>query len=147
MLALGIVSSTIAAMLLLQPTLAAAHTIPGALPPVPPDYDVRWFQNPDTHDIQDWDIEITPFESGYAQRIVQAQPFPDDRSCWIATVPADGPARVRIRAVQDGVVSVWSGYTTVPEPGFGVALTLGGLFLACLRNPHGRSSFRPPRHT
>jgi hypothetical protein len=133
-------------MLLLQPTLAAAHTIPGALPPVP-DYDIHWFQNTDEHDVQDWDIEILPFESRYARRIVQAQPFPDDRSCWTATVPAEGPARVRIRAVQDGVASAWSGYTAVPEPRFGFALTLGGLFLAYLRNPHRGSSLRPPRHT
>ncbi len=114
------------------PMSVSAHPVPGALPAVP-DFDVRWFQNPDPHEIQDWDIEITPFDTRYDPRIVQATPFPDEISCWRATVPAESPAMVRIRAVQDGAVSVWSAYTAVPEPLFGFSLAVGGLALTLLR--------------
>lgn len=116
-------------MLLAGAKLAVAHSNPGTLPPVS-EYDIRWFQFSDDHEIQDWDIEITPLGRRNEQFVVQAQPFPEEQSCWVATVPADGPARVRIRAVQSGTVSTWSAYTFVPEPSFGVALAAGSLLLA-----------------
>ncbi len=116
---------------LLGPPLAFGHGEPTPLPPAA-EYDIRWFQPEANPRVDDWDIEITPFDPDEDGGVVQALPDPDLESCWVMTVPVDSPARVRIRAVQGGQYSSWSRYTTVPEPTLRVAVGLGAVLLAGL---------------
>ncbi len=116
---------------LLGPPLAFGHAEPAPLPPVA-EYDIRWFQPHGESRVDDWDVEITPLDPREDVRVVQALADPDFESCWVMRVPADSPARVRIRAVQGGEYSSWSTYTTVPEPSLRIAVGLGVVLLAGL---------------
>jgi len=116
---------------LLGPSLAFGHDEPTPLPPAA-EYVIRWFQPYGDPRVDDWDIEITPLDPDEDTRVVQAFPDADKKSCWEMTVPTLSPALVRVRAVQGGQNSSWSGYTTVPEPSLRIAVGLGVVLLAGL---------------
>jgi hypothetical protein len=85
---------------------------------------VRWYQPPGAPIVMDWDVETSPFEPDALPSVFPAQAVPDE-SCWALHLETDEPLRVRVRAVQDGLVSAWSDYTVVPEPGLNGALAVG----------------------
>jgi len=125
-------------------TLLASPTVSGHDDPrmIPDGSDpiVRWYQPPGAPLVLDWDVETTPFESGAIPSVFPAQAVPDE-SCWALHLETDEPLRVRVRAVQDGLVSAWSDYTVVPEPGLRVALAVAVPLLLIASRPRLR---RPP---
>ncbi len=131
------------AALLASPT-AFGHDDPTMIPDGS-DPIVRWYQPPGAPLVVDWDVETTPFELGAVPSIFPAQAVPDE-SCWALHLETDEPLRVRVRAVQDGLVSAWSDYTVVPEPGLSAALAVGvPLLLIAARSRRGRSRSTPGR--
>jgi len=104
-----------AVVALLAALTASGHEDPQMIPdgsdPV-----VRWYQPPGTPLVADWDVEMTSLEPGAMPSIFPAEAVPDE-SCWALHVDTEEPVRVRVRAFQNGVVSAWSDYTLVPEPG------------------------------
>lgn len=104
---------------------------------------VRWYQPPGSSVVLDWDVEMTPYGSDGAPIVTPAQAFPDE-SCWAIDVETIEPVRVRVRAVQDGMVSAWSDYTVVPEPGVGMALGVAvPLLLGAASRRRSASSAQP----
>jgi len=128
-----------AVVALLAALTASGHEDPQMIPdgsdPV-----VRWYQPPGTPLVADWDVEMTSLEPGAMPSIFPAEAVPDE-SCWALHVDTEEPVRVRVRAFQNGVVSAWSDYTLVPEPGLATALGVAvpALMIAARRRP--RSSF------
>lgn len=111
---------------------AQAHPGPGFLPPVM-DYVLQWYQPVAPHPVEDWDVEVVPFDTSRPAYTIPARASQDTFSCWLMHIPSDdGPVRVRMRAVQGGETSAWTDYRTVPEPSVGVASSLGALVVALL---------------
>lgn len=120
-LAVGPMLMALAALLASPP--ASGHDDPRMVPnrndPI-----VRWYQPPGAPLVVDWDVETTPFEPAAVPSVFPAQAVPDE-SCWALHLETNEPLRVRVRAFQDGLVSAWSDYTVVPEPGLHAALAVG----------------------
>ena len=129
------------ALVLVLPSFGAmAHTGPDYLP-ASEAYWLQWHQPSSPHPVEDWDIEVVPLDSTRPGYIIAAQPIRDADSCWMMQISDyDGPARVRMRAVQDAQRSAWTDYRTVPEPSLSNAVTIGLLLLAS-----GRRQRRPSK--
>jgi len=129
---------TVLLALVLPSFAAKAHPGPEYLP-ASDAYWLQWHQPSSPHPVEDWDVEVLPFDSTRPSYIVAAQPIRDADSCWMMQISDyDGPARVRIRAVQDAQTSAWTDYRTVPEPSLSNAVMIGFLLLAS-----GRRQRRP----
>jgi hypothetical protein len=112
---------------------AKAHPGPEFLPPSDA-YWLQWHQPSSPHPVEDWDVEVVPLDATRPSYITAANPIRDVDSCWMMQISDyDGPARVRLRAVQDGQTSPWSRYRTVPEPSLSSAVMVGLLLLASAR--------------